>query len=251
MDSGTLTSEKLVQLYLARIEAYDKQGPKLNTVITLNKNALAEARALDAGAQGRRARARRCTASSFCAKDVFDTYDMPTTGGFKPMATSQPTRDAFVIDRLRKSGAIVLAKLNQSDWYGVAPSGGSTLAGQPISPYNAEEDDRRLELGHRRRDGSLVRHRRTRQRHERLDRHSEHAEQSRRLLHDAWTREPHRHDVELAAPGKRRTDVPQRVRLRRGARRRSPATIPPISRPKRDSARFPSSRTQLSSIGWA
>src|SRR5882724_12500748 len=48
MDSGALTSEKLVQLYLARIEAYDQKGPKLNTVITLNKNALAEARALDA-----------------------------------------------------------------------------------------------------------------------------------------------------------------------------------------------------------
>jgi amidase len=138
MTSGTLTSEKLVQMYLARIEAYDKQGPKLNSVITLNKNALAEARALD---QERRTKGPRSPMHGVVvlAKDVFDTYDMPTTGGFKPMATSQPTRDSFVIDRLRKSGAIILAKLNQSDWYGVAPSGGSTLAGQPISPYNAKK----------------------------------------------------------------------------------------------------------------
>jgi len=138
MTSGQLTSEKLVQLYLARIEAYDQKGPKLNSVITLNKNALAEAKALDLE---RRTKGPRSPLHGVVvlAKDVFDTHDMPTTGGFKPMATSQPSRDSFVIDRLRKSGAIILAKLNQSDWYGVAPSGGSTLAGQPLSPYNAKK----------------------------------------------------------------------------------------------------------------
>ncbi|BET66708.1 amidase family protein [Opitutales bacterium ASA1] len=135
MDSGALTSEKLVQLYLARIEAYDQKGPKLNTVITLNKNALAEARALDAE---RKAKGPRSPLHGIVVlpKDVFDTKDMPTTGGFKPMATSQPHFDSFVIDRLRKAGAIILAKLNQSDWYGVAPRGASTLAGQVLSPYN-------------------------------------------------------------------------------------------------------------------
>jgi amidase len=135
MDSGALTSEKLVQLYLARIEAYDQKGPKLNSVITLNKNALAEARALDAE---RKAKGPRSPLHGvvILAKDVFDTKDMPTSGAFKPMATSQPSRDSFIIDRLRKSGAIILAKLNQSDWYGVNPTGGSTLAGLVLSPYN-------------------------------------------------------------------------------------------------------------------
>jgi len=135
MDSGALTAEKLVQLYLQRIDKYDQQGPKLNAVLTLNKNALAEARALDAE---RRTKGPRSPLHGIVVlpKDVYDTYDMPTTGGFKPMATSQPTRDAFVIARLRQAGAIVLGKLNQSDWYGVAPSGGSTLGGQPLSPYN-------------------------------------------------------------------------------------------------------------------
>jgi amidase len=138
MAKGALTSEKLVQLYLARIEAYDKKGPALNTVITLNSKALETARALDLE---RRQQGPRSPLHGIpvLAKDVFDTADMPTTGGFKPMATSQPLKDSFVIDRLRRAGAIILAKLNQSDWYGVAPSGGSTLAGQVLSPYNPKK----------------------------------------------------------------------------------------------------------------
>lgn len=138
MDSGALTSEKLVQMYLQRIELYDKQGPKLNAVLTVNKKALEQARALDAE---RKAKGPRSPLHGVVVlpKDVFDTYDMPTSGGFKPMATSQPSRDAFVVDRLRKAGAIILGKLNQSDWYGVAPSGGSTLGGQPVSPYNPKK----------------------------------------------------------------------------------------------------------------
>lgn len=138
MDSGALTSEKLVGMYLQRIEVYDKQGPKLNAVLTLNKKALEQARALDAE---RKAKGPRSPLHGIVVlpKDVYDTYDMPTSGGFKPMATSQPSRDAFVIDRLRKAGAIILGKLNQSDWYGVAASGGSTLGGQPLSPYNPKK----------------------------------------------------------------------------------------------------------------
>jgi amidase len=139
MSKGKLTSEKLVQLYIARIEAYDQKGPKLNSVITLNKNALAEARALDAE---RKAKGPRSPLHGIpvLAKDVFDTKDMPTSGGFKPMATSQPRYDSFVIDRLRKSGAIILGKLNQSDWYGVASTqGASTLKGPVVSPYNPKK----------------------------------------------------------------------------------------------------------------
>jgi len=136
MEKGALTSEKLVQLYLARIEAYDQKGPALNTIITLNPRALDEARALDAE---RKAKGPRSPLHGIVvlAKDVFDTKDMPTSGGFKFMATSQPSRDSFIINRLRKAGAIILGKLNQSDWYGVASSqGASTLKGQVLSPYN-------------------------------------------------------------------------------------------------------------------
>jgi len=138
MAAGTLTSEKLVTLYLARIETYDAKGPALNSVITLNKRALEEARALD---QERKSKGPRSPLHGIVvlAKDVYDTRDMPTSGGFKPMATSQPARDSFVIDRLRKAGVVILAKLNQSDWYGVAAPGGSSLKGPVVSPYNPKK----------------------------------------------------------------------------------------------------------------
>ena len=133
--AGALTSEKLVQLYLARIEAYDQKGPALNAVITLNPKALEIARALDAE---RKAKGPRSPLHGIpvLAKDVFDTFDMPTSGNFKPMEFSQPSRDSFVIARLRAAGAIILGKLNQSDWYGVGKNGGGTLKGRVISPYN-------------------------------------------------------------------------------------------------------------------
>ena len=82
--------------------------------------ALEQARALDAEREAKGPRGP-LHGIVVLAKDVYDTYDMPTSGGFKPMATSQPDHDSFVIDRLRKAGAIILGKLNQSDWYGVAP----------------------------------------------------------------------------------------------------------------------------------
>lgn len=137
-DSGALTSEKLVQLYLARIAAYDQQGPALNTIITLNAKALETARALDAE---RKAKGPRSPLHGIpvMVKDVYDTYDMPTSGGFKPMATSQPSRDSFVVNRLRQAGAIILAKLNQADWYAVMPAGASTIKGQVLSPYNLKK----------------------------------------------------------------------------------------------------------------
>lgn len=140
MKSGALTAEKLLELYLARIDAYDQKGPKLNSIITLKDRAaaLAEARALDAERKAGKVRSP-LHGIVVLAKDVFDTKDMPTSGGFAPMATSQPIYDSFVIGRLRAAGAIILAKLNQSDWYGVANQGASTLKGQVLSPYNARK----------------------------------------------------------------------------------------------------------------
>src|SRR5258708_3217838 len=136
MDAGALTSEKLTQLYLNRIDAYDKKGPKINAVITLNSKALETARALDAE---RKAHGPRSPLHGvpIVLKDLFDTYDMPTTAGFLPMAKSQPLRDAFFVKKLRDAGAIVLAKVNLSDWFGVPkPGDQSTLLGRTANPYN-------------------------------------------------------------------------------------------------------------------
>jgi amidase len=134
-EAGALTSEKLVQLYLNRIEAYDQKGPTIKAVLALNPKALETARALDAE---RRAKGPRSPLHGVpvIAKDVFDTADMPTSGGFKAMADAQPTKDAFIIAKLREAGAIILAKVNQSDWYGATDIiASSSLGGSSLNPH--------------------------------------------------------------------------------------------------------------------
>jgi len=136
IDSGALSSEKLVQLYLNRIAAYDQQGPKLNALITINPKALELARALDAE---RKAKGRRGPLHGIpvVVKDLINTSEMPTTGGFIVMKGAVPAHDANVIKRLRAAGAIILAKTNMSDWLGRSrPDGGSSIAGQVINPYD-------------------------------------------------------------------------------------------------------------------
>jgi amidase len=114
-DAGALTSERLVELSLARIAAYDDDGPKLNAVLFLNPNAVTEARALDAE---RLARGRRSLLHGIpvVLKDNIDTTDMPTTGGSFMLKGSMPPDDAFLVGKLRDAGAIVLAKLNMSEF---------------------------------------------------------------------------------------------------------------------------------------
>lgn len=134
-DSKALTAEKLVQLYLARIEAYDDKGPKINAVLALNPQALATARALDAE---RKAKGPRSPLHGIpvILKDVFDTADMPTTGGYVPLKGVIPARDATIVKRLRDAGAIILAKVNQSDWYAQPGTmASSTLGGSTLNPF--------------------------------------------------------------------------------------------------------------------
>lgn len=137
-DSGALTSEKLVQLYLNRIEAFDKKGPKINSIITLQPNALELARALDAERKAKGPRSK-LHGVPVVLKDLFDTKDMPTSAGFLPMKNSQPLYDATVVARLRDAGAVILAKVNMSDWFGVPKRGDqSTVLGRTSNPYNLD-----------------------------------------------------------------------------------------------------------------
>ena len=114
-DAGTLTSERLVELYLARIEAYNQQGPALNAILWLNDAALATARALDAErtASGPRSPLHGIPV---VLKDNIDTFDMPTTAGSLLLVGSIPPDDAFIVKKLRDAGAIILAKLNMSEF---------------------------------------------------------------------------------------------------------------------------------------
>ena len=132
-DAGTLTSELLVGLYLARIEAYDEAGPNLNTVITLNPRASERARALDAE---RRSNGPRSPLHGIpiVLKDNIDTADLPTTAGSNLLAGSIPADDAFLVRKLREAGVIVLAKLNMSEF----ASGGAinSLGGPTRNPHD-------------------------------------------------------------------------------------------------------------------
>lgn len=137
-DAGALTSEKLVGLYLARIAAYDKTGPNINAIITLQPEALAIARALD---EERKTKGPRSPLHGVpvVLKDLYDTKDLATSCGFLPLKDSHPLYDATVVARLRDAGAIILAKVNMSDWFGSPKRGDqSTVLGRTSNPYNLD-----------------------------------------------------------------------------------------------------------------
>jgi len=132
-DSGALTSEQLVQICLARIQAYDRQGPGLHAVMALNPKALETARALDAE---RKAKGPRSPLHGIpvVLKDNYNTADMPTTGGSVLLEGSIPPTDAFLVKKLRAAGAIILAKVNMSEF---ASAGAySSLGGQSRNPHD-------------------------------------------------------------------------------------------------------------------
>ncbi|NEO68432.1 amidase family protein [Moorena sp. SIO3H5] len=139
-EKNALTSEQLVQLYLNRIEAYDDQGPKINGLISINNNALKEARALD---QERQQKGPRSPLHGIpiILKDNYDTTDLPTTGGSVLLEGSLPPDDAFTVKKLREAGAIILGKANMSEFaesYGRL--GYSSLGGLTRNPYKLTRD---------------------------------------------------------------------------------------------------------------
>ena len=133
IDSGALSSERLLELSLARIEAYDEAGPGLNAVLLLNPDALATARALDAERQetGRRSPLHGIPV---VLKDNIDTADMPTTAGSFMLRDSLPPDDAFLARRLREAGAIILAKLNMSEF--ASGDAMNSLDGPTYNPHD-------------------------------------------------------------------------------------------------------------------
>jgi amidase len=135
-DTGKLSSVRLVELYLARISAFDKQGPKINAIINLNPKALEEARELD---QERAASGARSALHGIplIIKDTIEVAGMPYTLGHPILADFDPGRDAQVIERLRKAGAVILGKANLTDALGTRGAGESTLGGRTLNPHNA------------------------------------------------------------------------------------------------------------------
>lgn len=134
MEAGKITSQGLVQQYLDRIEAYDDQGPKLNSILTINPNALQEASSLDKERKQHGARGP-LHGIPIILKDNYNTKDMPTTGSSAALDGFIPQEDAFVVEKLRAAGAIIIAKANMHE---MAMSGTtvSSLGGQTLNPYD-------------------------------------------------------------------------------------------------------------------
>ena len=134
-DSGELTSERLIEMSLARIEAYDQAGPELHAMLWLNENALARARELD---EERRRSGPRSPLHGIpvALKDNVDTGDMPTTGGSALLAGAIPPDDAFIVKKLRDAGAIILAKTALSELAsgGILSSVGNYFPKNPHDP---------------------------------------------------------------------------------------------------------------------
>ena len=135
-ESGALTCVKLTQLYLARIAAYDDASILLNSITTVNPNALRIAAELD---RERRRRGPRSPLHGIpvLLKDNVDTFDMPTSNGSVILKNSIPSGDAFIADALRRKGALILGKASMGEF-----AGGSynTIDGQVTNPYHLKRN---------------------------------------------------------------------------------------------------------------
>ena len=139
MQSGKLTSRSITELYLKRIAAIDKSGPKLNAVIELNPDALSIADAMDAERKAGKVRGAM-HGIPVLIKDNINTADkMMTTAGASALEGNHAAQDAFIIQQLRASGAVILGKTNLSEWANFrstnSASGWSSRGGQTKNPY--------------------------------------------------------------------------------------------------------------------
>ena len=135
---GTLTVREVVQAYIDRIEEIDRKGPILNSVRTLNGDALQIADRLDNELSEGNSRGP-LHGVPILLKDNINTADMPTTAGSMFLEGSVPPRDAFIVNKLREQGAVILGKTNLSEWANFhssfSSSGWSALGGQVRNPY--------------------------------------------------------------------------------------------------------------------
>lgn len=133
--AGNLTCRELVQLYLDRIEAYDKHGPAINAIITVNDKALQEADRLDAAFKSS-GLTGPLHGIPIIVKDQADAAGMPTTLGSVLFKDYYPDRDAFVVKKLKNAGAIILGKATLGELGGGDTHG--SLFGSTRNPYDPE-----------------------------------------------------------------------------------------------------------------
>ena len=133
---GSLTCRSLVEHYLARIDAHDKQGAALNAIVMINPGALSAADDLD-----RRLRLSGPVGPLHCVpvlvKDNYETIDMPTTAGSLSLKDMMTGADAFIVKRLRDAGAVMIAKSNMAEFaFSPIETVNSILPGYTRNPYD-------------------------------------------------------------------------------------------------------------------
>lgn len=138
LQNGDFACTELVAAYLARIEAYDRRGPALHAIVTINPEAMTRAREADeriAAAGLNSDRPLECV--PMIVKDNYDTADLPTTAGSASLGDSFPPDDAFQVARIREAGAIVLAKSHMAEFaFSAYESLGSIIPGHVRNPYD-------------------------------------------------------------------------------------------------------------------
>lgn len=136
---GSSDSVTVVGYYLDRIARLDRNGPQLHAVLSANPAALELATQRDAE-RANRQEPGALHGIPLLIKDNIDTADLPTTAGALAMAGHRPAQDAFIVQRLRAAGALVLGKTNLSEWANFrsnrSSSGWSALGGQTRNPYD-------------------------------------------------------------------------------------------------------------------
>jgi len=139
MQAGKLSAKALVQAYLARIAAIDKAGPAINAVIELNPDALQIAEAMDRERKAGKVRGPLHGIPVLIKDNIATADKMSTSAGSLALAGVRASKDAFVAQKLREAGAVILGKTNLSEWANMrsthSVSGWSGRGGQTRNPY--------------------------------------------------------------------------------------------------------------------
>lgn len=138
MAAGEITSRGLVERYLDRIDAYDRRGPELNAVVTVNENAVERAAELDEALEND-GFVGPLHGVPLLVKDQVETTGLTTTFGSEACADYVPEADATIVTRLEDAGGVVLAKTNLPDW-ATSYFGYSSANGQTRNPYDLDRD---------------------------------------------------------------------------------------------------------------
>ncbi len=139
MQAGKISSQGLVRAYLARIKAFDKNGPRINSIIELNPDALTIAQERDRERKAGKVRGPMHGIPVLLKDNIATADKMQTTAGSLALLGARATRDAFVVTRLREAGAVILGKTNLSEWANFrstrSTSGWSSRGGLTKNPH--------------------------------------------------------------------------------------------------------------------